>query len=167
MDRGQLAQLRQATVSKSGRRTPGLKLDDPRLLAVLQALTCFAYLAGAGCFRTKDLHEATAKALGQTPDSYTLAQLRYDLAKLRVKGLLERVTGTQTYRLPDIGYRFAVLHLKLFHKLYAPQTAGILTPLSSDERLPPERRALLDQLYVAVDHALHKLSVHVGLKLAA
>ena len=76
VDRGQLAQLRKATVTASGRRTPGLKLDDPRLLAVLQALTCFAYLAGTGCFRTKDLHQATAEALGQTTDTYTLAQLR-------------------------------------------------------------------------------------------
>ena len=30
VDRGQLEQLRQATVSPGGRRTPGLKLDDPR-----------------------------------------------------------------------------------------------------------------------------------------
>jgi hypothetical protein len=167
VDRGQLAQLRQATVTSSGRRTPGLKLDDPRLLAVLQALACFAYLAGTGCFRTKDLHEATATALGQTTDTYTLAQLRYDLAKLRVKGLVERVTGTQTYHLPDLGYRFAVLYLKLFHKIYAPLTAGTLAPVPNDERLPPDRRTLLDRLYTAVDHALHQLSAQVGLKEAA
>lgn len=167
VDRGQLAKLRQATVTASGRRTPGLKIDDPRLLAVLQALTCFAYLAGTGCFRTKDLHETTAQALGQTTYTYTLAQLRYDLAKLRVKGLVERVTGTQTYRVPDIGYRFAVLYLKLFHKVYAPLTAGTLAPIPSDERLPPERRAMLDRLYTAVDHALHQLSAHVGFKNAA
>ena len=74
-------------------------------ITILQAVTCFAYLAGTGCFRTKDLHETTAQALGQTTDTYTLAQLRYDLAKLRVKGLVDRVPGTQTYRLPDIGYR--------------------------------------------------------------
>jgi hypothetical protein len=36
IDRGQLARLRQPTITPSGRRTPGLKLDDPRLLAVMQ-----------------------------------------------------------------------------------------------------------------------------------
>ena len=46
VDRGQLERLRQPTVSPSGRRMPGLKLDDPRLLAVLQALVCFALLGG-------------------------------------------------------------------------------------------------------------------------
>jgi hypothetical protein len=64
-------------------------------------------------------------------------------------------------------YRFAVLYLKLFHKVYAPLTAGTLAPMPSDEHLPPERRALLDRLYTAVDHALHQLSAHVGLKNAA
>lgn len=167
IDRGQLAQLRQATVSASGRRTPGLKLDDPRLLAVLQALTCFAYLAGTGCFRTKDLHETTARALGQTMENYTLAQLRYDLAKLRAKGLVERVPGTQAYRLPQVGYQIAVLYLKLFQKVYAPLTAGTLMPFPNDERVPPERRALFDRLYTAVDHALQHLYEHIGLKDAA
>jgi hypothetical protein len=167
VDRGQLAELRQPTVTPGGHRTPGLKLDDPRLLAVLQALTCFAYLAGTGCFRTKDLHTTAAEALGQTTDTYALAQLRYDLAKLRAKGLVERIAGTQTYRLPATGYRLAVLYLKLFHKLYAPLTAGTLNPVPGDERLPPERRALLDRLYTAVDHALHQLCEQVGLKQVA
>jgi hypothetical protein len=166
VDRGQLDQLRQASVSPSGRRTPGLKLDDPRLLAVLQALVCFALLAGRGRFRTTDLHQAAATALGKTTASYTLGQLRYDLAKLRVKGLVERIAGTQTYRLPSAGYRIAVLYLKLFHRIYAPLTAGILDPVPWDDRLPPERRASLDRLYVAVDRALNHLFESVGVRLA-
>src|SRR5207245_1838411 len=64
IDRGQLEQLRQPSVSASGRRTPGLRLDDPRLLAVLQALTCFAYLVGKACFRTIDLLTDVQRLLG-------------------------------------------------------------------------------------------------------
>jgi hypothetical protein len=60
-----------------------------------------------------------------------------------------------------------VLYLKLFHKVYAPLTSGILAPMPSDERLPPDRRAMLDRLYGAVDNALHQLSAQVGLKDAA
>ena len=167
VDRGQLERLRQPTVSPSGRRTPGLKLDDPRLLAVLQALTCFALLAGRGRFRTTDLHATSAEALGKTTETYTLGQLRYDLAKLRGKGLVERVAGTQSYRLPTQGYRIAVLYLKLFHRIYAPLTAGILEPVPWDDRLPPERRASLDRMYAAVDCALNQLFESVGVRLAA
>ena len=166
VDRGQLERLRQPTVSPSGRRTPGLKLDDPRLLAVLQALTCFALLAARGRFRTTDLHVTTAEALGKTTESYTLGQLRYDLAKLRGKGLVERVAGTQSYRLPSEGYRIAVLYLKLFHRIYAPLTAGIIEPVPWDDRLPQQRRALLDRLYAAVDRDLNRLFESVGVRLA-
>jgi hypothetical protein len=146
VDRGQLERLRPPTVSSSGRRTPGLKLEDPRLLAVFQALTCFALLAGRGRFRTTDLHAPVAEVLGQTTESSTLGQLRYDLAKLGGQGLVERVAGTQTYPLPSAGYRIAVLYLKLFHRIYAPLTAGIGEPIPWDESLPPERRAALDRL---------------------
>jgi hypothetical protein len=167
IDRGQMERLRQPTVTASGRRTPGLKLDDPRLLAVLQALTCFAYLAGTGRFRTKDLHQDVATALGRTTETYTLAQLRYDLAKLRGKELVKRRRGSQDYELSADGYRLAVLYLKLFHRIYAPLTAGILDPVQPDERVPVERQACLDQCYAAVDKALHRLCEHVGLNQAA
>src|SRR6202011_4949969 len=96
-DRGELQQLRQPSISASGRRVPGLHLDDPRLLAVLQAITCFAYLAGKGCFRTKDLLLDVQKALHNP--QYKVSQLRYDLSKLRGKGLLLRLQGTQSYQL--------------------------------------------------------------------
>jgi hypothetical protein len=166
VDRGQLERLRQPTHAPSGRRTPGLKLDDPRLLAVLQALTCFALLAGRGRFRTTDLHATVAEALGKTTETYTLGQLRYDLGKMHGKGLVERVSGTQSYRLPSEGYRIAVLYLKLFHRIYAQLTAAIMEPVPWDDRVPPDRRALLDRLYGAVDRDLDRLFESVGLRLA-
>jgi hypothetical protein len=107
IDRGQLERLRQPTVTAAGRRTPGLRLDDARLLAVLQALTGFAYLVGQGCFRTADLLGDAQRALDRPGDQ--LSQLRYDLAKVRGKGLARRLPGTQRYRLSGEGYRLAVL----------------------------------------------------------
>jgi hypothetical protein len=167
VDRGQWEQLRPATVSPSGRGTPGLKLDDPRLLAVLPALTCFAVLAGRGRFRTTDLPQTAAEALGQTTETSTLGQLRYDLAKLRGKGLVERIAGTQTYRLPPEGYRIAVLDRNRFHRISAPLTAGTLDPVPWDDRLPPERRASPDRWDAAVEPAVNQRFEAVGVRLAA
>jgi hypothetical protein len=79
---------------------------------------------------------------------------------------VERVTGTQSYRLAAEGYRIAVVYLKLFHRIYAPLPAGILELVPWDERLPSERRALLDRLYVAVDRDLDRLFESVGVRLA-
>jgi len=167
VDRGQLARLRQPTISASGRRTPGLKLDDPRLLAVMQALTCFVHLSRGGRFRTRDLHQRAADALGMTTTTYRLGQLRYDLAKLRAKNLVVKVPKTHTYRLTPHGFRICVLFLKLFHRVYAPFSAAAVEPVPSDALLPDDRRCALDQLYAGVDHALDQLLDHLGFSLAA
>ncbi len=159
IDRGQLEQLRRPTVSATGRRVPGLHVDDPRFMAVLQALLCFVYLAGRGCFRTKDLLPDIHKATGNP--NYQLSQLRYDLTKLRGKGLLVRQRGTQWYQVTSEGYRLAILYLKLYQRLYAPLTAAIRDP--SDLTMLSHRQTKLDRLYVAVDEALQKLADHVGL----
>jgi hypothetical protein len=64
-----------------------------RVLAVWQAVIGIVHLVGHGTFRTKDLLGAVQAALNRR--DYKLSQLRYDLAKLRGKGLVERVEGTQ------------------------------------------------------------------------
>src|SRR5262249_51462583 len=97
LDRGQLERLSRPTVSAAGRRTLGLHLDDRRLLAVLQALTGFVHLLGRGCFRTGQLREEVRGALADP--GYRLSQLRYDLGKLRGKGLVVRLPRSQRYEL--------------------------------------------------------------------
>jgi hypothetical protein len=161
IDRGQLERLRRATVSARGRRTPGLRLDDRRWLAVLQALTGFVYLIGTGCFRTAALLADVRRALDRP--AYQLRQLRYDLGKLRAKGLVRRLPGRQRYELAPEGYRLAVLYQKLYHRLYAPLTASVLEAVATDNLLPGARKAKLDRLYEAVDRALQQLSEGVGI----
>jgi hypothetical protein len=164
VDRGQLEHLQKPSVSASGRRVPGLHVDDRRLLAVLQAILCFAYVVGQGCFRIKDLLVDVQKAL-QEPQ-YRLSQLRYDLSKLRGKGLVSRLPGRQTYQVSPAGYCIGVYYLKLYHKLYAPLTAAILDPVPGDNRVLSNRQTKLDRLYVAVDQALQKLTDYLGIKAA-
>jgi hypothetical protein len=166
VDRGQLAQLRAPTQSGS-RRTPGLKLDDARLLALMEALVQFAPLAVDGMFRSKDLHARAAQALGKTTESYKLSQLRYDLSKLRAKGFVQKVEGTQRYRLTDEGYRVCLLFLKVHQRFLAPLTSATQEPSTTDAQLPEARRSKLDRLYVQLDRALQALSAEVGLKSAA
>lgn len=161
LDRGQLERLAQPTVSTTGRRTPGLHLDDKRLLAVLQALTGFVHLIGQGCFRTGQLLEEVRRGLNQP--GYRLSQLRYDLGKLRGKGLVVRLPRSQSYELTEHGYRLAVLYQKLYDRLYAPLTASTLEPVPDDIRVPNSRKRKLDRLYQAVDKALRQLSEGLGI----
>jgi hypothetical protein len=166
VDRGQLRQLQEPTVLPNGKRIPGLKPDHPRQLALMQALVRFAHIAAASTFTTKELHVHAADALGSSTADYTLGSLRYDLSKLRAKALVEKLPHSQRYRLLPEGYRICVVYLKLFEKLYAPLTAGILDPQPGDQRLPPERMTRLDRLYRAVVKALDDLVDAVGLRAA-
>jgi len=153
VDRGQLRRLSQPTLTKKGkkgRRIPGLKLDHPRQLALMQALVRFAHLAAGGTFTTRELHPHVAQALGWSPAQFKLTSPRYELSKLRAKGLVEKVPHSQRYRLLPEGYRLCVVYLKLFEKIYAPLTTGLLKPFRADARLPRDRITQLDGLYLAI-----------------
>lgn len=166
VDRGQLLQLTQPTILSNGKRIPGLKLDHPRQLALMQALVRFSHIAAQDSFSTAEVHADTAEALGRTTADYTLASLRYDLSKLRAKGLVARLDKSRRYRLTSEGYRICVVYLKLFEKLYAPLTSGILKPVKEDRRLDDSRISPLDKLYRTVVNALDQLVDAVGLKAA-
>jgi hypothetical protein len=169
VDRGQLRRLSQPTLTKKGnkgRRIPGLKLDRPRQLALMQALVRFAHIAAGGTFTTRELHPHVAQALGLAPAQYKLTSLRYELSKLRAKDLVEKVPDSHRYRLLPEGYRLCVVYLKLFEKIYAPLTSGLLKAFPADARLPRDKTAQLDKLYLAVTQALDNLLEGVGLKAA-
>jgi len=126
----------------------------------------FAHLAGGGTFTTRELHPDVAQALDLAPDPYQLTSLRYALSKLRAQGLVEKVPHSHRYRLLPEGYRLCVVYLKLSEKIYAPLTAGLWKPFPADARLPREKIAQLDKLYLAVTQALDNLLEGVGLKAA-
>jgi hypothetical protein len=104
IDRGQLGKLAQPTIAATGKRIPGLKLDNPRQLALMHALVRFSHIAAANSFTTAELYPSVLAALGPGADRYTLASLRYDLSKLRAKGLVEKLPRSRRYRLLPNGY---------------------------------------------------------------
>lgn len=166
VDRGQVLGLTRPTVLSTGKRIPGLKLDQPRQLALMHALVRFSHLAAEDSFSTAEIHGDTAEALGRTTADYTLASLRYDLSKLRAKRLVERLAKSRRYRLTADGYRICLVYVKLSEKLYAPLTSGILKPFKPDRQLDDHRTSPLDRLYRAVTNALDRLVNAVGLKTA-
>jgi hypothetical protein len=167
IDRGQLRKLAEPTILPSGRRIPGLKLDHPRQLAVMHSLVRFANVAANGRFTTADLYGPAMHALGVTESEYSLASFRYDLSKLRAKGLIERTPHSRRYQLVGKGYSICVAFLKLSEKVYAPLTAGLLAPFRGDRVLPDEKRCALDRLYQRITDDLDALFRAVGLKVAA
>jgi hypothetical protein len=166
VDRGQLRQLAEPTVMPNGKRIPGLKLDHPRQLALMHALVRFSHIAAQNTFTTSEIYSDALAARDVSPKEYSLASLRYDLSKLRAKGLVERVPRSRRYRLVRQGYSICLVFLKLFERIYAPLTAGLLQPLRGDAKLQQQKRSQLDKLYQRVVDDLDKLMDAVGLKAA-
>ena len=166
IDRGQLRKLVQPTILPNGRRIPGLKLDQPRPLALMHALVRFCHIAAQNTCTTAEIYTDTLAALETSPKEYSLGSLRYDLWKLRAKGLVEKLPRSRRYRIPREGYSICLVFLKLFERIYAPLTAGLLQPFSGDEKLPLKKRTQLAKLYQRLAGDLSKLMNAVGLKAA-
>jgi hypothetical protein len=93
-----------------------------------------------------------------------IASLRYDLSKLRAKDLVARLPNSRRYQLLPQGYSVCLVFLKLFERVYAPLTAGVLSPVSADARIPDQRRSQLDRLYRRVVDDLDAWSRLLGSK---
>jgi DNA-binding transcriptional ArsR family regulator len=123
LDTGRLAEL--AMPSRIGqRRIPGLKLQDDRVIRLLD--TVLHPAAFAGDWTTRELHARILARHRLSAADYRLSQLRYDLSKLRAKGLVERRGRTRRYRLTPAGLKFGVLLVKLRNRLLGP-LATLLT----------------------------------------
>ena len=166
LDRGQMRQLAEPTILPSGKRIPGLKLDHPRQLALMHALVRFCHIAAQNTFTTAEIYADTLAALELSPTAYGLGSLRYDLSKLRAKGLVDKLPHSRRYRLSREGYSICLVFLKLFERIYAPLTAGLLQPFSGDSKLQQQKRTQLDKLYQRVVDDLNQLMDAVGLKAA-
>ena len=113
----------QPTVTADGQRAPGLRFGEPRVMALLAALTSFVC---ATCGVTHGLlRQRVADLLGVTLEAYTTNQMTYDLRRLRRKGLLWRVPGTHRYLLTPYGRKVALFFTRLHARVFRPGFAAL------------------------------------------
>ena len=129
----------------------------------MHALVRFAQIPAANTFSTGEIHPYVAAALTGRGEQYSLTALRYDLSKLRAKGLVEKLPRSRRYRLSAPGYSVCLIFLKLFDRVYAPLTAGLLQPVDADTALLQHKRSSLDRLYQRITNALDRLLQALGL----
>jgi hypothetical protein len=126
---------------------PGLRLGQPRVDALLQALCVFTLLPQG--ITNRQVRPLVAHLLGVPDDQYTARQMGYDLRRLARKGLLRRPPGTLRYELTPYGRRLALFLTKLHLRLLRPglQAADPRVPVTAS---PPLRLAL-EQVDAALD----------------
>lgn len=100
---------------REGQRTAAFRFGDPRAIALTGAL-CHVVHSVTG-FTNKSLRGQVAGLLGH---DYSANQMSYDLRRLRLHGLIEKIPGTNTYRTTPDGIRAAVFYTKLRTRLLHP-----------------------------------------------
>jgi hypothetical protein len=99
------------TVTPDGQRAPSLKFGDPRVMALMLALSTFGCLING--FRSRDLRQRVAALIGNGLEQYSASQMTYDLRRLRRKGIICRVSGSQRCYLTPHGWKLARLYARL------------------------------------------------------
>jgi len=103
----------------AGRRAPALRFGDPRVMALAGAL-CAGLHVVAG-FTNRSLRARVTTLLGSP---YSMAQMSYDLRRLRMKGLITRLPHSNTYVLTPDGQRLAIFYTKVYNRLLRPLAAA-------------------------------------------
>jgi len=126
----------QKPASVGDQRAASLRFADPRVQALLQVLLLFLLVQGT--FTHKGLREHLAPLLGKKPSQLTAGRITYDLRRLRLHGLIERIPKTHRYRITAKGLRTAIFYASLYNRSLRTGLA-IISPTAGTPELPIAR----------------------------
>ena len=149
-----LAALTSPVISPAGTRTAGMPVTSTRVQALLAALCVFRLLPHG--FTNRDLRNCLAPLLGLTPEAMTSGQITYDLRRLRIHGLIQRIPHSFRYQVTTAGLRQALFLTRLTQRLLIPGLADLTDP-------SPPAPSRLRAAARAYDSALDDLTRHAGL----
>jgi hypothetical protein len=134
-------------------RTAGIRVQDPRMIRLLEVLLHAS--VGLGGWTTRQLLKETQQRFGLSPEGYQLNSLRYDLRKLKGHGLLERVDGHHRWRLTGKGQRVAVLFVLFHRRLCGPLAASQFHHRPDEQHRPACSQ--LEAAYYKADRAIDEI----------
>jgi hypothetical protein len=139
----------QKPVTVDSCRAAALRFADPRVQALFHVLLLFLLVRGT--FAHKDLREHLAPLLGHKPSQYAAGRITYDLRRLRMHGLIERIPKTHQYRITAKGLRTAMFCTRIYNRFLRPGLA-LIAPTQASPKLPIAKtiraaEAALEQWY--------------------
>jgi hypothetical protein len=134
-----ITQVCQPLTTEAGTRVAAIRLGDPRAHALLAALCVFRLLPRG--FANRDLRPIMAQLLGTPAETITPGKMTYDLRRLRMHGLIERIPGTFRYQVTDAGITRALFLTRLHDKFLRTGLAALAAPPGKDRSLTAASRA--------------------------
>jgi len=143
------------TVTTDEQRAPALRWGDPRTMAVLSALSGFAFTLKG--FTNADLRDRVGALYDAGPKGYTAQRMTYDLRRLRLKHLIQRVPKSHRYVFTSTGRRAALFLTKSYVRLVRPMLDR-LEPQLPDDASDQLRRAWKN-CETAFEHAVQEARI--------
>lgn len=110
-------------------RAAALRFGDPRVHALFAAIVVFRLQFNG--FRNRDLRTLLAELLGLPRTAFSAGRMTYDLRRLRLHGLIERIPGTHRYRPSDQGLRIAHFFTRAYNRFLRTGIAQIADPATT------------------------------------
>jgi hypothetical protein len=104
-------------------RVPALRFGDANAQALLNAVLMFVFVARG--FTNKDLRQQFAVLLGKRADEISPGRMSYELRRLRLHGLIQRLPRTHRYRLTEQGLRTALFYTRVYSRILRPAMAPV------------------------------------------
>ena len=133
-------------IDVDGQHAAGLPFGDPRAQALLATLLTFRLHPGG--FTNADLRIHLAGLLGANPDTWSPGKGTYDLRRLRLHGLIQRIPHSHRYQVTDAGLHHALFLTRLHERLIRTGTAQLTDP---DPPIPTALRTAAHAYHKAVD----------------
>ena len=109
-------------------------------------------------FRNRNLRETVAPLLGLAADRYGQGRATYDLRRLRLRGLIERIPFTNRYRVTDDGLRTAMCYHRSYARVLRPSMSVVF-----DFAAPTATAARLNRAIDSFDNEIGRLWEGYGL----
>lgn len=104
-----------------GQLAAALRFADPKVQALLHALVMLVFVARG--FTNQDLRQGYAVLLGLDAGDITPGRMSYELRRLRLHGLIERVPKAHRYHLTDLGLQTALFYTRVYSRILRPGLA--------------------------------------------
>ena len=111
-------------ITAGRQRASGLRFADPRVHSLWHALILFRLLPDG--FRSADLRKHLAGLSGRLPEAIGQGAITYQLRRLRLHGMIERLPNSFRYRVTEQGLRAALFFTRLYNRLLRPGLAAVL-----------------------------------------
>jgi hypothetical protein len=138
-----LQRVIQPSVTAEGQRASGLRLGQPRVMALCAALVLFLHLPHG--FTHASLRRQVADLLAD--ETYAAGHMSYDLRRLRLKGFIYRLPHSYRYQLTTYGWKVALLLTKFNQRIFQPAFAALEPNIPGPQPLAKA----LEQVEVTLD----------------